>query len=87
MSEEKLMRKYRYGYKHSKDLLKEPYVIDLQQQNKAMQDKLDKINAWVDKKMKMSLEDLRKDHDSEYHRATKDLCKELWQYIDMETEE
>lgn len=31
MSEEKLMRKYGYGYKHSKDLLNEPYVKDLQQ--------------------------------------------------------
>lgn len=35
--EEKLMRKYHYGYTHAKDLLNEPYVKDLQKEIKRLQ--------------------------------------------------
>lgn len=52
--EEQLMRKYHYGYIHSKKLLNEPYVKDLQQR--------------IDKAIEYATKEMRIVNDNEYHR-------------------
>ena len=42
---ERLMRKYGYGYIHSKDLLNEPYVQELE-------NVIDELEKWLKKEMK-----------------------------------
>ena len=43
MTEEEVMRKYKYGYKHSRDLLNESLVKNLLQENKELKETICKL--------------------------------------------
>ena len=46
MVTEDLMRKYKYGYIHSCELLEEPFIKDLLKENQQLKDNWNKLKEW-----------------------------------------
>lgn len=47
MNPEDLMRKYKYGYMFSKDLLESQFVKDLLKENKKQKEVIDRIDKYI----------------------------------------
>lgn len=72
-----LMRKYKYGYIHSYELLEEPFVKDLLKENQELKDKISNMQESYETDAEAKFYDYVGKHESKLEKENEELKERL----------